>query len=508
AHRVGLEVHPWLEYGFAASFEDDGGPILKARPGWAGKRLSTGDARADDGFYWMSQANPEVQDFLITLGLELALLYDIDGVQLDRIRYGNVHQNGSCCTTTDFGYDDAHIAAFRADQGTDPPSTTRNGAWMQWRTRLLDAFHQRFYDEIKSAVPHVTISNAPIVFPYGYNNFLQTWPNWAGARSADFLMPQLYRFDRGSFNREVGSARADSRGFDGLIAGTLVKSGTYLAEEALVADFVEATRDADYAGTSIWFYEGTKQLGAVWRDVFAEPAAVPKRPENWRPPALVIQDAEAVQTGTWTTVEGEGSAGLFSSNNQVLTARGGSGATLTYQADVPVAAVYDAYAYQVAGREVTERAPVRFVPDGSNTFLNLTNVATRGYTYLGTAFLDAGVQDIAEFMTQGVPSTLLVAADAVMLKLNRGQSPDAVVPTSTARADVPAAPALVRLYPNPASNSARFEHPLREPALVFDVLGRLIERMEPGTTAIDVQDWPAGVYFVRTASSTSRLVVR
>ncbi|MGL6139967.1 MAG: family 10 glycosylhydrolase, partial [Planktothrix sp.] len=34
-HRVGLEVIPWFEFGFASSYQQNGGRILSQKPGWS-----------------------------------------------------------------------------------------------------------------------------------------------------------------------------------------------------------------------------------------------------------------------------------------------------------------------------------------------------------------------------------------------------------------------------------------------------------------------------------------
>ncbi len=81
AHRFGLEVIPWMEYGFAASFGQDGGPLLAARPEWAA-RTFIGSKVEKNGFFWMSGLNPGVQQFILNLMTEI-LAYDVDGIQGD-----------------------------------------------------------------------------------------------------------------------------------------------------------------------------------------------------------------------------------------------------------------------------------------------------------------------------------------------------------------------------------------------------------------------------------------
>jgi len=66
AHRRGMEVMPWFEFGFASSFEADGGHLIAMRPEWAA-RDSTGALLKKNGFEWMNAIHPEVQDFMLAL---------------------------------------------------------------------------------------------------------------------------------------------------------------------------------------------------------------------------------------------------------------------------------------------------------------------------------------------------------------------------------------------------------------------------------------------------------
>ena len=68
AHRVGLKVIPWFEYGFASSYQQNGGRIINTKPGWAGINAS-GGLVIKNGFEWMNAFDPEVQDDLVKRGI-------------------------------------------------------------------------------------------------------------------------------------------------------------------------------------------------------------------------------------------------------------------------------------------------------------------------------------------------------------------------------------------------------------------------------------------------------
>ena len=82
ASTFGIQVHAWFEYGFSSSFSAQGGPIIAKKPSW--KALdSQGNLVVKNGFDWLNGFDEEVQNFMISLFLEVINNYKIDGVQGD-----------------------------------------------------------------------------------------------------------------------------------------------------------------------------------------------------------------------------------------------------------------------------------------------------------------------------------------------------------------------------------------------------------------------------------------
>ena len=69
-HAAGLKVHAWFEYGFAASYSQNGGAIIKAKPSWAAKDIN-GVLLSKNNFEWLNAFDPEVQNFLMSLMKEV-----------------------------------------------------------------------------------------------------------------------------------------------------------------------------------------------------------------------------------------------------------------------------------------------------------------------------------------------------------------------------------------------------------------------------------------------------
>jgi len=78
ARRVGLKVIPWFEYGFASSYNLNGGMLLQKKPEWAARDCN-GNLLKKNGFEWLNALDPQVQEFLLNLVLEVVKNYDVDG---------------------------------------------------------------------------------------------------------------------------------------------------------------------------------------------------------------------------------------------------------------------------------------------------------------------------------------------------------------------------------------------------------------------------------------------
>ena len=130
AHRNGMEVIPWFEYGFAASFGQDGGAILAAKPEWAALDKD-GNQVVKNGFYWMNGINPEVQDFLLSLVQEVIENYDVDGIQGDD-RLPAMPVAGGYSAYTQELYRSEH-------NGRSPTTIAIDPTWIQWRSDKLNS---------------------------------------------------------------------------------------------------------------------------------------------------------------------------------------------------------------------------------------------------------------------------------------------------------------------------------------------------------------------------------
>lgn len=295
AHRRGLEVEAWFEYGFMFGWSGwhagpgGTGPVLAANPTWIA-RDQAGNSQVPDGaggfFTWAVHEHPAVRQFLIDLAVEVVDRYDVDGVQFDRVRY----------PSTSFGYDPTTAAAYQAATGQLPPTNPNQSQWKRWRADGLNAFHQQLYAAIKARRASVRVTDAPTVMPGAYDNFLQDWPAWVVGGSIDRIYPQVYRTTASAYvttlDQQLATLPVAWR--NRVAPGIRAISGTPTAE---VLAMVAANRARGLPGHVFWYAEGLyDDLPALVAQYFQAPAAVPSQPAGWRPQATELEELAATTT--------------------------------------------------------------------------------------------------------------------------------------------------------------------------------------------------------------------
>jgi uncharacterized lipoprotein YddW (UPF0748 family) len=251
AHRNGLEVIPWFEFGFSTSYSMDGGHIITKYPQWALKD-NAGKLVVKNGFDWMSGINPNVQDFVISLFTEVIDNYDIDGVQGDD-RLPAMPVEG--------GYDSVTVSIYKAEHnGADPPTDFTDSGWMRWRANKLNQFFQRSRDSVKARSNHLILSATPNVYPWAYENYLQDSKTWVDNGIVDNFIPQLYRRTYGEYSYELNQALnyVPLSKRDIFFAAVLAKIGSYVIGPELLIDCVNLNRSRNVKGESFFFYEGLR----------------------------------------------------------------------------------------------------------------------------------------------------------------------------------------------------------------------------------------------------------
>jgi uncharacterized lipoprotein YddW (UPF0748 family) len=253
AQAAGIRVFAWFEFGFSCSYQEpDGGHLLRQRPHWAAIG-SDGQLVTKNGFQWMNAFDPEVQDFILGLLLEVAANYAVDGIQGD---------DRLPALPSEAGYDSLTVALYRAaHQGARPPADHLDSAWVDWRAQRLNAFMARMHQSLKAQNPAILLSASPSIYPWSKEQYLQDWPTWVREGWVDLVCPQIYRYDIDKYRLELHKIVSEQLPPDKLgtlSPGILLKVGDYVAADTFLAQMVQANREQGLAGEVFFFFEGLK----------------------------------------------------------------------------------------------------------------------------------------------------------------------------------------------------------------------------------------------------------
>ncbi|MBW4447208.1 MAG: family 10 glycosylhydrolase [Spirirestis rafaelensis WJT71-NPBG6] len=250
ARRVGLKVIPWFEYGFASSYNLNGGMLLEKKPEWAA-RDRDGNLVNKNGFEWLNSLDPQVQNFMLNLMLEVVKNYDVDGIQGDD-RLPALPSEG--------GYDQVTVQRYHQQFRKDPPRNPQDKQWLQWRANILTDFLARLHQKVKAVNPNILVSMAPNIHDWALKEYLQDSPKWLEQKIVDTIHPQIYRRDFPSYKSIIDQlvkkqfAVMSPR----LAPGILIKLGNYLISPEYLIQAIEYNRDRGICGEVFFFYEGLR----------------------------------------------------------------------------------------------------------------------------------------------------------------------------------------------------------------------------------------------------------
>ena len=213
AHDRGMELHAWV-WTFAAGNRrhntlinlpaDYPGPVITAHPDWASYDNRGSLFPPGQGKPFLDPAHPAARQYLLNLFEEIVSRYQVDGLQLDYIRYP--FQDPGADRT--YGYGVAARQQFRELTGVDPTTikpSDRN-LWQKWtdfRTNQIDSFVAQASQRLRQKRPNLIMSVA--VFPLSEHDRIhklqQHWEVWANRGDIDLIVPMTYAQDTYRFQR-------------------------------------------------------------------------------------------------------------------------------------------------------------------------------------------------------------------------------------------------------------------------------------------------------------------
>ncbi len=261
AAKYDIKVIAWFEFGFSSSHNQDGGILLEKNPHWASLDAQ-GELTTKNQFEWMNALDSEVQDFILSLILEVVNNYDVDGIQGDD-RLPAMPSEG--------GYNTTVKEAFKKDNfGQAPPEYHKDYNWVQWRAEILNDFMKRIYKEVKAADANCIVSMSPSVFPWSKEEYLQDWPTWVNFGYVDMIVPQVYRRDKESYSQTLASQLSyvlPEKKYQ-LYPGVLIRVGEEQPSPEFFRFMLEENRRMGLEGEVHFFYEGLHKYEDILKEFY------------------------------------------------------------------------------------------------------------------------------------------------------------------------------------------------------------------------------------------------
>ena len=182
AHERNMELHAWV-WTFAAGNQvhnrilnltsDFEGPMLAIHPNWVGYDNRGNPIPPGQTKPFYDPANQELRTFLLRLFSEIITEYDVDGLQLDYIRYPFQDPGGN----RTYGYGQDARWRFQAATGVDPieltPRPDPNAShqeqqrqvylwnrWTEFRVQQVNTFVLQVSQMVRRQRPDITLSAA------------------------------------------------------------------------------------------------------------------------------------------------------------------------------------------------------------------------------------------------------------------------------------------------------------------------------------------------------------
>lgn len=208
AHKRNMKVHIWFESFYVGNDNPQTTPnhVLSVYPMWANKRLSNYDSEtpvpslSEHNGYFLDPANIQVQTYLLGILNEIITNYEIDGINLDYVRYPQtVDPSYPNYALTNWGYTKVARDEFKAMYGLDPINIVYGtGDWQLWtiyRQRQIS----EFIKSVKKLTMNRNIKLTTVVFPdlkKASATKMQNWKTWSMNNLVDGFTPLILTGDK------------------------------------------------------------------------------------------------------------------------------------------------------------------------------------------------------------------------------------------------------------------------------------------------------------------------
>lgn len=208
AHKRQMKVHVWFETFYVGNDNPQTTPnhVLSVYPMWANKRLSSYDSDvpvpslSEHNGYFLDPANIQVQTYLLGIINEIIANYEIDGINLDYVRYPQtVDPSYSNYASTNWGYTKVAREEFQAMYGLDPINLVYgSGDWELW-TLYRQSQISEFIKSVKKLTEKTDIKLTTVIFPdlkKACSTKMQNWKVWSMNNIVDGFTPLILTGDK------------------------------------------------------------------------------------------------------------------------------------------------------------------------------------------------------------------------------------------------------------------------------------------------------------------------
>lgn len=215
-HKLGIEVHAWVELLTASSYYGIGAPHIKSE--WVYSDLD-GNKHG-----YLDASNPEVQTYLSNVIAELVQKYDFDGVSYDYVRYAECTYMGEY---VDCGFTDHAVGAFSQQYnytGGNLPQDLRANTdlrekWHNFKRTQVTNVVKNLTTLLHDIAPDVIVSASPYGYVYdAYHVYMQDVQCWLQNGYLDVVLPMIY-------TENVDTLVENAKDFDAYHASALQYTG-------------------------------------------------------------------------------------------------------------------------------------------------------------------------------------------------------------------------------------------------------------------------------------------
>jgi uncharacterized lipoprotein YddW (UPF0748 family) len=259
-HKRGLEIHAWINAlrcftGTEKFIKEHPKHVMSLHPDWVVEKFIDNQIT-----YWLNPGLPQVRDYLIQIADEIINNYDIDGLQLDFLRYPSKEFN-----------DEISFKKFSGKLNKD-----------DWRRQNINNIVSEIHELIKHNKPSVRFGITPIGIYQnikdakglqGFSDVYQDTKLWLKNSWIDYAVPQIYwDFNNNPKFDVVANDWIENSGGKNIVLGIAAYKNEVLRETEKMIQF---SRQINSAGISFFRYDNIKNLEIASFSKKAFPAKMP-----------------------------------------------------------------------------------------------------------------------------------------------------------------------------------------------------------------------------------------